>query len=455
MKKMILLITLLLCLTSYAKQTQPNLVLLISDDSSHWDFGCYGSPDSITPNIDKLASEGLRFERCYQAAPMCSPTRHNLYTGIWPVKSGAYPNHTFVMPGNKTIVQRLKPLGYRVALSGKTHIGPKKVFDFEYLGKGKNPDYKAVDVFIEDAKKKKQPFCLFLCSNEPHTPWNKGNPKLFDADKITLPPMIVDTPETRKGFVKYLAEINYLDGQVGQALDLLKKHKLSNNTLFIFTSEQGNSLPFAKWTCYNAGLHTAFIARYPGIIEPGTVSQALIDYSDVVPTFIELAGGEIPEYLDGKSMVPVLTGQSKSHKDYSFGLQTTRGINNGSDYFPIRSVTDGEYRLVLNLSPEATFQNAATRGEIWNSWKVLAARGDAFAKQQVAAYEHRPAMELFNVLEDPYNMNNLMADPKQQERVAALKEALLTWMDACGDKGLGTEMEAKDHQRGAVKKYYQ
>ena len=288
------------------KAQKPNIVLLIADDCTYWDIGSYGSKDSKTPNIDRLAREGKRFTQCFQAAPMCSPTRHNLYTGLYPVKTGAYPNHTFAIEGTKSIVHYLKPLGYRVALAGKRHIAPESVFPFEYLPGKKNPDFRAVEAFLVESKQNIQPFCLFLCSHEPHRPWDKGNKDQFDPATITMPPFMVDTPETREVYTRYLAEINYLDGQVGKALQLLDKHGLRDNTVFIFLSEQGNSLPFAKWTCYEAGVQSAFIARWPGKIKSGSVSDALLEYSDVVPTFIDVAGGSPPPDLDGKSLLPVL-----------------------------------------------------------------------------------------------------------------------------------------------------
>ena len=113
--------------TSLSAKT--NFVLFIADDCSHWDLSCYGSQNVNTPNIDRLASEGMRFTRCFQAAPMCSPTRHNLMTGMYPTKTGAYPNHTFAEDGTESVVQYLRPHGYRVALSGKRHIAPREIFD--------------------------------------------------------------------------------------------------------------------------------------------------------------------------------------------------------------------------------------------------------------------------------------------------------------------------------------
>ena len=130
------LLAALLCAasSSFGAEKKPNIVFINADDLTHTDLSVYGG-QAITPNFERLASEGMRFTHCFQAAPMCSPTRHNLYTGIHPVKSGAYPNHTFAKEGTKSIVHHLKPHGYRVALSGKTHIAPKSVFPFEYSGK--------------------------------------------------------------------------------------------------------------------------------------------------------------------------------------------------------------------------------------------------------------------------------------------------------------------------------
>ena len=252
---------------SVAEESRPNFVFIIADDGTHRDLGCYGG-QAQTPNIDQLAREGMRFTHCFQAAPMCSPTRHNIYTGLYPVKSGAYPNHTFVKEGTKSVVQYMKPLGYRVALSGKKHIAPRSIFDFEYSGKGNNPDPAAIDKLFGECEKSQTPFCLFACSNEPHSPWNKGDPSKYPESKIELPPYFVDTPQTRQDMSRYLAEITYYDGQVGAILDLLNKHHLADNTLVIVTTEQGSSFPFGKWTCYDTGLQTALIARWPGNIAP-------------------------------------------------------------------------------------------------------------------------------------------------------------------------------------------
>jgi uncharacterized sulfatase len=433
-----------------ADPEKPNFLFVIADDCTYRDVGCYGG-QAHTPNVDRLASEGMRFTRCFQAAPMCSPTRHNVYTGLYPVKSGAYPNHTFAKPGTKSVVHYLKPLGYRVALSGKRHIAPPEVFPFEYLkAVGNNPNFALIDDFMAECKRSDTPFCLFACSNEPHTPWNKGDPSRYDPAKLELPPHFVDTPETREGMVRYLAEITYYDGQVGECLSLLDKHGLGDDTLVIVVSEQGSSFPFAKWTCYDTGLQSIFVARWPGKIAPGTVSDAMIEYVDVLPTYVELAGGTPPSVLDGKSLAPVLFGRADTHKKYVFGEMTTRGIINASEHFGIRSVRSGRFKYIWNFTPETKFQNACTKSGIFESWRAKA-QGDPDAAEKVRRYEHRPGEELYDVTVDPYEWHNLADQPEHQEIKRELRAELLAWMEACGDQGQQTELEAHLHQTKALK----
>jgi len=425
------------------RKARPNFVFIIADDCTYRDIGCYGG-QAHTPNIDKLATEGMRFTHCFQAAPMCSPTRHNIYTGLYPVKSGAYPNHTFAKGGTRSVVHYLKPLGYRVALSGKKHISPPEIFPFEYSSKGNNPDLDVIDKLMSECKESDTPFCLFACSNEPHSPWNKGNASRYDAAKLKLPPYFADTEETRENMTRYLAEITYYDWQVGQILGLLDKHLLRNNTLVIVVSEQGSSFPFAKWTCYDTGLQSAFIARWPGRIKPGTVSDAMIEYLDVLPTYIEAAGGKPPAVLDGKSLLPVLFGRATEHKQYVFGEMTTRGIINAPKHFGIRSIRSRKYKYVWNFTPEVKFQNACTKSGIFESWREKAAT-DPDAADKVRRYEHRPGEELFDIVKDPYEWNNLADDPKYAGIKADLRKRLLTWMEEMGDKGQQTELEADQH----------
>ena len=433
----------------FGQQTEkPNLVLFMSDDCSYYDIGCYGSADSKTPNIDNFASEGMLFTKAYQACPMSSPTRHNLMTGLWPVKTGAYPNHTMAKEGTLSIVQHLRPAGYKVALIGKSHVEPSSVFDWDlYVNTlpGGDIDFEAVESFIGQCKSEATPFCLFVMSREPHSPWNKGNPGLFNPEKVKLPPFYVDIPETRKKFCDYLAEINYMDAHFGKLLEILDRKQVRDKSAVVYLSEQGNSFPFAKWTLYDPGVRSACIVRWPGVVKSNIVSDAIVEFVDIVPTFLEMAGAKPRTELDGKSFLGVLTGKETEHKQYTFSLQTTRGIYSGSEYYGIRAVADKKYRYIVNLTPEMTFKNTETEGKLFKRWKDLA-ENDEFAAWITDRYQHRPAIELYDIENDRYCMKNIAGLSENAPVIARLDNVLRQWMKECGDEGQPTEMKATEHQ---------
>ena len=264
--------------TSLFGSSKPNFIIFLADDLSFNDLHCWGSPDSKTPNLDKLASEGMKLTRLYTAAPTCSPTRAALYTAMYPIKNGAHPNHSSVKPGTKSLPHYLQPLGYRVGIVGKIMIRPPESFPFDIPApekKTKTEDgeeedldlnFKAIKQYIN--KDKTQPFCLVVASHQPHGPWIKGDASAYKADKLTMPPYLVDTPETREARTHYLAEVTYLDEEVGRVFKMLKESGQEENTLFIFLSEQGAGLPRAKYNLYDPGIRSASIARWPGNIKP-------------------------------------------------------------------------------------------------------------------------------------------------------------------------------------------
>ncbi|NNM30611.1 MAG: sulfatase [Akkermansiaceae bacterium] len=437
---------------------RPNLVFILADDCTYRDMEIYGG-QARTPHLKKLAAEGLKFTRCFQAAPMCSPTRHNIYTGLYPVKSGAWPNHTCVYPGTKSIAHHLRDAGYRVALSGKTHVSPRSAFPFEYSpdfkkdGPQTRPIYPNIRKLIEESKGAGTPFCLFACSNEPHTPYTMGDPSQYPPESLEIPPTFVDTPETRRHYADYLAEITYFDWQCGQLLMLLDEFGLAVDTLVMAVSEQGSAFPFAKWTCYEMGLASGMVVRWPGKVKPGTTTDALVEYVDVTPTFLDAAGAPVPANLDGKSFLPVLTGDTDRHKDFTYGLHTTRGIINGTEAYGIRSVRSDTHRYIWNLHHEATFTNAVTRkggdkADFWSSWMRKAEGGDAHARAMTQKYQHRPEEELYDIIMDPHCTKNLAGDPAMAEIRKDLREILEAWMRSQGDKGAETEEIAHTRKAG-------
>jgi uncharacterized sulfatase len=267
-----------------------------------------------------------------------------------------------------------------------------------------------------------------VASHESHGPFTVGDPSQWNPAEIVLPSHLVDTKEMREEYVNYLAEVEVLDEQVGKVTEILRKNGTFDNTILIFLSEQGNSFPFAKWTCYNQGLHSGMIISYPKKVKPQSGSNALVEYVDILPTLLDIADIKVtPGQLDGKSFYPVLKQKTDEHKKYTFGLQTTRGIIAGSEYYGIRSAATKQHRYIRNLTPEATFANVATgkKDVVWHSW-LKAAKTDDWAARRVREYQHRPAEELYDLASDPLELNNLADNPAY----AAIKNELSTALDA-------------------------
>lgn len=425
--------------TICAAERPPNIVFILADDMTYTDSGCYGNGQVRTPNIDKLAAEGMRFTQCYSGVAMCSPARQMIYTGLFPVRNGAYPQRSRIHDGVKTLPVYMKELGYRVAIAGKQHYGPVEAYPFEVIS-GEPLDFSRFGEFM--GRDREQPFCLVVCSNEPHTPWDRGAPDSYDAATLKLPPYFVDTPRTRDLMRHYYAEIEYFDGQVGKTLELLEASGQAENTLVMFASEQGAAVPFAKWTLYDAGIRAQLIARWPGKIQPGTTTDAMVQYCDLVPTWIESGGGEAPDELDGKSLLPVLRGTATGLRSEIYAEHTNLGVNKGNPY-AIRAIRTGKYKLIWNLMHGEDYHNNLTELDrkwfFFNSWREVATT-DPTAKVLVARYLRRPEFELYDMEGDPFELHNIATE--HETTVKELHGRLQRWMTAQGDNGIEAERAA-------------
>ncbi|MBT3278774.1 MAG: sulfatase [Phycisphaerales bacterium] len=455
-------------LVAAGKPAKPNIILVIGDDMTWHDCEPYGSTIVKTPNMARLASEGIRLDNMFTSTAMCAPTRQQLYTGLFPVRNGAYPNHSQIRSGIKTLPVYLKALGYRVGLVGKRHFGPAAQYPYENLGILPKTAKAVADLTKTKAfvnRDASQPFCLVVCPSDAHGPWTRGDASKYPPAKITPPPYLPDTPETRTALSHYYAEVTSLDDLLGEVLAMADAPKRKANTIVMFTSEQGSSMPFGgKWSCHDTGLKTAFLVRWPGMVKPGSSSDALCQYVDVLPTMIEAAGGK-PEALkagrpdangktgfDGESLVGVLTGKAESHRKHVYGVHTTRGIINGNEAWPIRSVSDGRYKLILNLNSGTPFSNvisAPRKGtkasthrhepDALQSW----AKAGGEAAKRAAFYTTRPAVELYDLKADPWELKNRAKDETLSAIRKRLEAQLATWMVSQGDQGMKTEKAAR------------
>jgi uncharacterized sulfatase len=443
------------CVSARAADSRPNFLLIVADDSCWRDFGFAGNAEVHTPNLDRLAGEGMLLTTMFTPATTCSPSRHALYTGLYCVRAGAYPNHTRVYDGARSMFTYLRDAGYRVALQNKTHVGPPASFPYEHI-RGADNFHPTRQFITRDAD---QPWLLVYASNDPHGPWNRGPRDEYDAEALTIPPYLHDNTTTRELLAKYYAEITKLDEQVGTLMRLLDETGQADDTLVMFVSEQGSSFPYGgKWSVYDNGIRVSTIVRWPGHVEAGSTSDALVQYVDVPPTFLEAAGVDpgavdtgCPDAngdrgFDGRSFLAVLRGGTDRFRDYVFSQHTTVGINGYQEPYPMRAVRDQRYKLIRNLAPENTyFIGGIHKGQPLASWQADAASDPELAAR-VDWLFHRPAVEFYNLEADPYELHNLADDPKYAEIITRLGGQLDAWMAQQGDEGMETELKALSRQ---------
>ena len=428
---------------------KPNFLIILADDCTYSDLPLYGGQNAKTPNIDRLASESLVFNRAYLSEAICMPCRSAMYSGQYPMHNGAAYNHSASREGTQSLPQYLRPLGYRVGLTGKKHVEPRTAYPFTDVpgfddNCVRNPtkphSLAGIKQFMTD---KTEPFCLVIGLTEPHVPWVMGDPSAYPLKQLKLPPNLADTDFTRRDFASYLAEITYMDGQVGEILATLAEVGQADNTLVLFTSEQGAQFPGCKWTCWDTGLHTAMIARWPGKAPEAKRTDAIIQYVDVVPTLLELAGAEpaqIPTHLDGASFREVLLESKPTHRQLAYGV--LNNIPEGPPY-PIRTVTDGTYRYIRNFEPGNVYIEkhlmgfngvAKLRNQYWPTW-IFQASNHPKIYALVQRYLHRPAEQLYLTKDDPFELENLADDPQHKSALTRLSAELDGWMKRQNDPG--------------------
>lgn len=441
----------LLCVSPPAA-AQPNVLIVMADDCTFNDLPVYGGVNARTPHIEQLATEGLTFNRAYLCSAMCQPCRAELYTGQYPLRNGCAWNHSASRPTTKSMPHYLQTAGYRVGIAGKVHVKPDAAFPFENVP-GYDPncvrdptlkhDPAGIREFMQrDAD---QPFCLVVCLVEPHVPWVMGDASQYPPDQLALPPNIADTQRTRQDYAKYLAEITYMDGQVGEILEVLDETGQSDETLVLFSSEQGAQFPGCKWTNWDTGVHTALIARWPGHVAAGARTDALVQYADVLPTVLQAAGVD-PGVgtFDGTSFLPVLLGEASEHRQFVYGMHNN--IPEGPAY-PIRSISDGEYHYIRNLLPDEIYiekhlmgiqGNGRLNNPYWATW-VSDAWDNPITYNLVKRYTRRPPEQLYRTSADPYEMTNLAGNDDLAEIRERLSSELDRWMAAQGDPGIAED----------------
>lgn len=436
LKKIWILSAAILCTAGYAEE-RPNFVIVLADDVSWSSFGCVeGGLYTRTPHIDELAAQGVRFTNFSGSVAQCGPLRHELYTGLLPPTSGVYSNGSKPKGDYENIANYLGELGYKVGLAGKTHFNVAdfhKIPGLESNGNHSAPTWEmsGVKQFIETSQSEDKPFCVVVASVNAHHPWTVGDPSNFPLDQIVVPPHMVDTPVTREALAKHAAEVEVLDEQVGATMKLLDDMELADDTVLIFLSEQGTALPQGKWSVYDYGTKALCLVRWPGKLKP-VVTDAVAMYCDISSTLVDIAGGKAPA-TDGKSLLPVLKGEAAHHREHAYLIHQAGGYTQ-------RAIRNNEFKLVWNPEQEIDYYLDALMdpksnkffAKAWREW-LGEAQSDPAAQAKIDRVVKHPEFELYNIQDDPWELDNLALNPEYSPTLEAMHTQLKADMKTLND----------------------
>jgi arylsulfatase A-like enzyme len=404
-----------------AQTAKPNVIYLHSHDSGRYlqPFG-HAVP---TPNLQRLASEGVLFRRAFSAAPTCSPSRSALLTGQCPHRNGmlGLAHRGFSLNDyNKHILHTLRLAGYRSVLAGLQHIAadPKTIGFDEILQPKSTAAANVAPGAVEFlSRPNNAPFFLDVGFFETHREYPK--PTAADDPRYTLPPApIPDTPETRLDTAAFHSSARNLDRAVGQILDALDRNGLTGNTLVISTTDHGVAFPLMKCNLEDNGWGVSLIMRGPGGFSGGKVIDALISHLDIYPTLCDLGGVAHPAWLEGKSMLPIIRGEANEINDEVFAEVTYHAA-----YEPKRAVRTGRWKYIRRFGDKHT--------------PVLPNCDDGLSKSVWLEYGWKnmrlPDESLYDLIFDPNEHNNLAADPASKTVLTEMRGRLDRWMHRTSD----------------------
>lgn len=412
---------------------RPNLIVFTSHDlGTH--LPCYGVDTVDTPNIDRLAAEGVVFGNHFATAPTCSPSRGGMWTGRYPHTVGmlglASPGPAWLLHDHELhLAQRLRAVGYQTALFGDQHSdfrGSARLgFDREDPGKRElnPPAERSAAMFVDFLRQvdtSDRPFFAQMGTHEPHRPFDHNGTEPDRTRGVAVPELYPDTDAYRDEFAGYQGCIKRLDRGVGMVLDALEETGLAENTVVVFTVDHGSPFPRAKMNLYDPGLRIALIVRAPQWSAPaGRRVQAMTSNVDLVPTLLEGLGMDVPENLHGCSLMPLLRGDTETGRSRVFGTQTYHGT---SLYLPMRAVRTARYKYIVNFEKMTTLHS---------SWQPLVQELAAHRPELAGGY--RPTYELYDVQEDPLELENLSGRQEFEGIEAQLDAELRAWMGETED----------------------
>ncbi len=435
---------LLALLPACAMAAKPNILLIVSEDNGP-ELGCYGEPSVKTPVLDQLAAGGVRFQRAYVPQAGCSQSRAAFLTGLYPHQNGQIGLATwkFRMYREDTpnIVRSLKATGYRTGIIGKLHVNPASAFPFDFkkipssnFSRKQLGDYaKHAGAFFTASAK---PFFLSVNYPDAHRPFiNRvaGRPEhpLGVDDVKPLAYFGLDTPELRAQTAAYYNCMNRLDTLVGDLLEALRRSGKANNTLIVYIGDHGADMLRGKRTSYEGGVRIPMILNWPEHVNGGQVRRELVSTLDIMPTFLDAAGADPVEKLAGRSLLPLLRGESTQWRRYLFTEYHTHSAHN---FYPQRTVRNTRYKLIRNLLPDQN--NPGYDFTLKRFFADMPKTIESAPDDIRTAYRRMkipPAYELYDLETDPYEFRDLATDAEHAELLAALKERLAEWRTQTND----------------------
>jgi N-sulfoglucosamine sulfohydrolase len=426
---------------------RPNIVLFIADDLAWEDTGAYGNRKVRTPNIDRLAREGLRFTRAFVTISSCSPSRSSLITGRYPHNTDAEQLHWTLPPEQVTFVEKLKAAGYWTAASGKWHLGEAVKNRFNLVDDpgeaGFQTDPKTGKMLAKDdsgaagwipvmqQRPQDKPFFLWFAALDPHRDYAENSiPNPHKPADVIVPPHLPDAPGVRYELALYYDEITRLDDNVGKVMAELERQGVADNTLILFMSDNGRPFPGAKTTMYDFGIRTPLIARWPKGIRRGLVSDSLVSSIDLAPTILQLAGVPIPGSVQGKSFTGILKNPKAGIREAIYAEK------NWHDYEDrVRAVRTARFKFIRNDYADlaGTPSADAGRSPTMDALRRLHKAGQLTPLQSRIFQAPRPAEELYDVVADPLEINNLANHPRYAKTLAELRAKLKRWGDETAD----------------------
>jgi N-sulfoglucosamine sulfohydrolase len=436
---------------------QPNILFLLSDDHSYPFVSCYGDTNVKTPNLDRLATEGMKFHRFFTAAPQCVLSRAALMTGRSPV-AARMTRFSSPLPKDEITLPELlrQQAGYYTGVCGRSfHLdgsGRKpqfvqQVFDkyqlatfadrVDFLKGGSDEQVAGLVAEFLDARPADKPFFMWANFSDPHHVWNAAQKYRPAPASLQLPAHWPDLPGVREQVADYCAEINRLDERVGAVLSELQRRQLLDKTIIVFAGDNGAALPHGKGSLYDPGSNVPFIVRWPGVTPAATESRALVSGEDLAPTLLNMAGVEPPSSMSGVSIVEVLQGNSAAvPREYLFiyrgphGSAPVRVDASNSPYDMGRAVRSARYKFIYNCTPWPPYGPVdSSGGAAWKQMQAANAAGKLSADLQATYFTApRPVYELYDLETDPSELKNLSGQAAVREIEQELREALVEKM---------------------------